>query len=84
MLHLQVYMNSSRTLSIGRKALDHPISQEETDEYFKRFKSVRSEGEKSYQRAVGQNETPSKAVEGQDCCSFLKTIYSRHRFDPDP
>jgi hypothetical protein len=38
------------------KAIDRPITQEETDEYFARLKSVRKEGEQGYHRAVGNDQ----------------------------
>jgi|ERR1043165_730658 hypothetical protein len=37
------------------KAADKPITQEETDQYFARLKTIRKEGEQSYQRAVGND-----------------------------
>ncbi|MFL6232898.1 MAG: SLATT domain-containing protein [Thermoanaerobaculia bacterium] len=36
------------------KAVDRLITQEETDQYFNRLRTIRKEGEQAYQRAVGQ------------------------------
>lgn len=38
------------------KNLDKPITQQETDEYFQRLKSVRAQGEASYQKVMGNGE----------------------------
>jgi hypothetical protein len=37
------------------KATDRPITQQETDDYFSRLKTIRKEGELAYQRAVGND-----------------------------
>ncbi len=42
-------------IAYREKAADKPITQEETDQYFARLKAIRNEGEKSYQRAVGND-----------------------------
>lgn len=38
------------------KAVERPITQKDTDEYFERLKAVRAQGEESYQRAMGDSE----------------------------